>query len=127
MALSFPEERVDVAVMALMIFYAPEPARAVAELCRVVRRGGTVATYIWDTEGGGSPTFPVVAEMRSAGLPHPIPPSLAASRMDVLLDLWTGAGLQAIKAREIVVYAAIQTGRETRLHADSKLFGVMGR
>jgi len=103
MALPFPEEGFDAAVMALVIFYAPEPAKAVAELSRVVRRGGTVATYIWDTEGGGSPTYPVLAEMRSAGLTHPIPPSLAASRKDVLLDLWTGAGLQAIKAREIVV------------------------
>ena len=103
MALPFPEERFDVAVMALVIFTLPEPAKAVAELSRVVRRGGTVATYIWDMEGGGSPTYPVLGEMRSAGLTHPIPPRLAASRMDVLLDLWTGAGLQAIKAREIVV------------------------
>ena len=103
MALPFPEERFDAAVMALVIFYATDPAKGVAEMKRVVGPDGTVASYIWDMLGGGSPTEPIHAEMRAMGRPPPSPPSLAASRMDVLLDLWTGAGLTAIETREIAV------------------------
>jgi ubiquinone/menaquinone biosynthesis C-methylase UbiE len=48
-ALPFPGGRFDGAVMALVIFFVPEPAKGVAEMVRVVRPGGTVATYAWDT------------------------------------------------------------------------------
>ena len=54
MALPFPDERFDSAVMALVIFFARDPATGVAEMRRVVRPGGTVASYIWDMLGGGS-------------------------------------------------------------------------
>src|SRR5262249_34144047 len=48
MALSFPDNRFDAAVMALVIFFVPEPRAAVAEMARVVRPGGVIATYAWD-------------------------------------------------------------------------------
>jgi len=51
-ALPFPDGRFDGAVMALVIFFVPEPAKGVAEMVRVVRPGGTVATYAWDMVGG---------------------------------------------------------------------------
>jgi hypothetical protein len=70
---------------------------------RVVGPGGTVASYIWDMLGGGSPTDPIHAEMRAMGVTPPSPPSLEASRMEVLLDLWASAGLTAIETREIAV------------------------
>ena len=41
MALPFPDDRFDSAVMALVIFFVPEPAKGVAEMLRVVRPGGT--------------------------------------------------------------------------------------
>jgi ubiquinone/menaquinone biosynthesis C-methylase UbiE len=44
MALPFAENSFDVAVMALLIFFVPDPAKAVAEMVRVVAPGGTVAT-----------------------------------------------------------------------------------
>ena len=55
MALPFSEDRFDAAVMALVIFFVPDPAKGVAEMVRVVRSGGTVATYAWDMVGGGFP------------------------------------------------------------------------
>ena len=103
MALPFPAHRFDAAVMALVIFFVPDPAKGVAEMVRVVCPGGTVATYAWDMLGGGFPQEPVQAEMRAMGLTPLRPPSSDASRMEALRGLWTGAGLEAVETREITV------------------------
>jgi ubiquinone/menaquinone biosynthesis C-methylase UbiE len=42
MALPFPDNSFDLAVMALVIFFVPDPAKGVAEMVRVVSPGGTV-------------------------------------------------------------------------------------
>ena len=102
-ALPFPADRFDAAVMALVIFFVPEPVKGVAEMVRVVRPGGTIAAYAWDIPGGGFPLEPVNAELRGMGLTTPRPPSVDASRMDALRDLWTGAGLVEVETREITV------------------------
>ena len=103
MALPFSEDRFDAAVMALVIFFVPDPAKGVAEMARVVRPGGMVATYAWDIFGGGLPMEPILVEMRALGFTPPRPPNSDASRMEALRDLWTGAGLDAVKTREITV------------------------
>jgi SAM-dependent methyltransferase len=103
MALPFADRGFDAAAMALVIFFVPEPAAGVAEMARVVRRGGLIASYAWDIEGGGFPLEPLLAEMRAMGLPPIRPPSSAASRMDNLRALWGGAGLDRIETREITV------------------------
>jgi SAM-dependent methyltransferase len=103
MALPYPDNSFDAAVMALVIFFVPDPPVALAEMARVVRPGGTVASYAWDIEGGGFPHEPLLAEMRAMGLPPIRPPSFAASRMENLRALWTGAGLERIETREITV------------------------
>ncbi|MSP03445.1 MAG: methyltransferase domain-containing protein [Acetobacteraceae bacterium] len=103
MALPFGVDRFDAAVMALVIFFVPDPVKALAEMKRVVAPGGTVAAYVWDIFGGGSPGEPVQIEMRAAGITQPRPPSAGASRMEALRDLWTGAGLEAVETRDIAV------------------------
>ena len=103
MALPFPEDTFDAAVMPLVIFFVPEPARGVAEMARVVCPGGTVAAYAWDMEGGGFPYQTLHDEMRGLGVAVPTPPSPGASRIDALRDLWTGAGLDSVETREIDV------------------------
>src|SRR6516162_6384524 len=104
MALPFPGEAFDAAIMALVIFFVPDPAKSVAEMARVVRPGGMVATYIWDMLGGGFPLEPIRIEMRAMGLTVVNPPSPEASRIDVLRHLWTRAGLSEVETREITVH-----------------------
>jgi hypothetical protein len=89
--------------MALVIFFVPDPIKGVSEMARVVRPGGTVATYAWDLMGGGFPHEPIQAEMRAMGLKTIHPPSADASRMEVLRKLWSDGGLEEIETREIVV------------------------
>ena len=33
--------------MALVVQYVPDPPKAVSEIVRVVRQGGTTAAYVW--------------------------------------------------------------------------------
>ena len=57
--LSFGYGTFDVAIMALVLAFLLDPAKAVAEMARVVRPGGWVATYMWDIQNGGAPTTPI--------------------------------------------------------------------
>src|SRR5579864_4624365 len=91
-ALPFADKRFDAAIMALVIFFVPDPAKGVAEMARVVRPGGTIAAYAWDMLGGGAPGEPVWVGLRSIGIQPAHPPRPDASRLEVLRDLWTGAG-----------------------------------
>lgn len=103
MALPFGDDTFDAAVMPLVIFFVPDPAKGVAEMARVVRAGGTVAAYGWDLEGGGFPYALVQSELRAMGYDVPMPPSADAAGLDRLRALWNGAGLDAVATREIVV------------------------
>jgi SAM-dependent methyltransferase len=103
MALPFDADRFDAAVMALVIFFVPEPHRGVAEMVRVVRPGGQIAAYAWDVAGGGFPFAPIQAGMRAMGLTPALPPSADAARQEALVSLWTGAGLTGVETRTIAV------------------------
>ena len=103
MSLPFPDAGFDAAVMALVIFFVPEPAKGVAEMARVVHPGGVVAAYAWDILDGGHPAQAIQAEMRAAGVAPLRPPSAAASRLEALHGLWTGAGLDGVETMPITV------------------------
>ena len=103
MAAPFPDDAFDVAVMALVIFFVPDPAKGVAEMARVVRPGGIVAAYAWDMLGGGFPLEILLDELRALGETPPLPPSAEAAGIDALRNLWTDAGLEEVETREIRV------------------------
>jgi SAM-dependent methyltransferase len=103
MALPFPDDTFDVAVMPLVIFFVPDPARGVAEMARVVCPDGAVTAYAWDMAGGGFPYQALQSEIRELGIAVPVPPSPEASRIDAMRDLWTAAGLTDVETREISV------------------------
>jgi SAM-dependent methyltransferase len=102
-ALPFPDATFDATVMALVIFFVPDPAKGVAEMVRVTRPAGTVAAYAWDILGGGSPTSAIWSEMQTMGIEPTFPPSVDAAQLETLLALWTNAGLEAVETRKITV------------------------
>lgn len=103
MELPFPDAGFDAAMMALVLFFVPEPARGVAEMARVVRPGGIVAAYAWDLAGGGFPIAVVHEEAEKLGVKVPLPPSADAARLEVMPALWSAAGLRDVATRRITV------------------------
>lgn len=103
MALPFDDDAFDAAVMALVIFFIPQPPRGVAEMARVVKPGGLVSAYAWDMDGGGFPLEPVLQELRAMGFVPQPPPNPDASRTDNLVALWRGAGLVDVETCRIDV------------------------
>jgi SAM-dependent methyltransferase len=103
MAMPFADATFDAAVMPLVLFFVPEPARGVSEMVRIVGNGGVVAAYTWDMPGNGFPYEPLRDELRAMGFPVPDPPSRDASRREVMESLWRDAGLADVETREITV------------------------
>ena len=83
MVLPYADKSFDVAVMALVIFFVP--------------------AYAWDMHGGGFPWTPVVVELRELGQKVTPPPSVDASRIDMMRQLWTDAGTIDVETCEITV------------------------
>jgi len=103
MALPFPDASFDVATMALVIFFVPDPAKGVAEMARVLRPGGLAAAYAWDMAGGGFPWTVVQSEIKALGHKIVSPPSADASRVEVMRGLWEKAGFVGVETRAIAV------------------------
>jgi SAM-dependent methyltransferase len=56
--LPFPDGAFDVVASALVINFIPDRPRALAEMRRVARPGGTVAGYVWDFAAGRGTAWP---------------------------------------------------------------------
>ena len=49
--LEIPDSSLDLAVCGLVLNFIPDQQKAVSEMARIVRPGGTVASYVWDYAG----------------------------------------------------------------------------
>lgn len=103
MALPFVDASFDAAVMPLVIFFVPEPARGVAEMRRVLSPGGEASAYAWDMPGGGFPYRAVQDALRALGRKVPLPPHPEVASLEDLEALWREAGFEAVETRVIEV------------------------
>ena len=105
-SLPFANAGVSAAVSALVLNFVPNPAAAVAEMTRVVRTGGRVATYLWDYADG----MEMIRRFWDAVIElHPSASELDEARRfplcnpTALVSLWTSAGLQSVESRAIEI------------------------
>lgn len=103
MALPYPDAAFDAAVMPLVLFFVPDPAKGVAEMARVVRPGGLVTAYSWDMPGGGFPYFILQRELRNLGVTVPMPPHPEVAALDIQRGLWSAAGVVDLETLPITV------------------------
>ena len=111
-ALAFKSSSFDVATMALVLFFLPDPVLGMAEMKRVVKSEGTLAAYVWDIPGEGLPIDPIHAEFRKRGIDYPLPPSSDVSNIDKLEKLWTEEGIQSIECKQIKVSRSFKNFEE---------------
>jgi ubiquinone/menaquinone biosynthesis C-methylase UbiE len=90
----------DTAIMALVIAFLPDRAKAIAEMRRVVRPGGTIATYMWDLPRGGFTQQPLLDAL---GLNQEKMPGYADSAAGPLRQLFEAADLEEVESRTIHV------------------------
>jgi len=98
----FASGEFDIAAMALVINLFPDAAKAVAEIARVVRPGGQVATYVWDIMGGGFTMEPIRQALGEMGVPTPIY-GAEVTRIEKMRGLWEDAGFYDVVVRRIDV------------------------
>ena len=107
-SLPFGDRAFDASVMALVITFVSDPNKAVLELARVTRPGGTVGTYMWDVYNKGFPQQPLREAVKRMGIEVPFLPGHDHSRMTNMKGYFKSAGLEAVATRVIevnVVYA----------------------
>jgi ubiquinone/menaquinone biosynthesis C-methylase UbiE len=102
-SLPFGDGTFDVGVMALVITFVPDPDKAVAELKRVTKPGGIVATYMWDFQNKGFPQQPLREALEKTGVVVPPQPGHSNSYMSNMEGYFGNAVLADIATRVIEV------------------------
>ncbi|HST63309.1 MAG TPA: class I SAM-dependent methyltransferase, partial [Longimicrobium sp.] len=100
------ENACDAAVSGLVLNFVPEPARALAEMRRVVRPGGTVGVYVWDYAGEMQlirAFWDAAAELDPAAAQLDEGRRFGICRPEPLRTLFREAGLRDVQVRAIDV------------------------
>jgi ubiquinone/menaquinone biosynthesis C-methylase UbiE len=101
--LPFADAEFDIATMALVMTFIPDPAKALAELKRVVKPGGTIATYVWDFLNGGSPQQPLREAIEAMGVAVPPSAGHTNSTRRRLEEIFKAASLDHVATRLIEI------------------------
>jgi SAM-dependent methyltransferase len=105
-ALPLAAASVDAAVSGLVLNFVPQPARAVAEMRRVVRTGGLIAAYVWDYAERMELMryfWDAAVALDPAARPLDEGPRFPLCRPEPLAQLFADAGLQRVEARAVEV------------------------
>jgi SAM-dependent methyltransferase len=105
-SLPFSGGEFDAAVMALVINFVPDPAKAVAEMARVLKPGGTAGAYIWDFHGGGFVQQPLRDAIAAADAPLLPNPGPEKSTAEALRKYFDAAGFEDVETRSIDIEVA---------------------
>ena len=100
--LPFDDNAFDYCLAALVIQFVPDTVAAINEMLRVTRRGGVVATCVWDSGGGMelSRRFWQAAAAVDAGAKRPDSPYKTPMP---LTELWHAAGLSRVECRAVTI------------------------
>ena len=102
-ALPFADNSFDRAFAMLVLHFIPDAARAVAEMRRVVRPGGTVAAAVWDNYGGQPHIRMIwdIAAVLDPELERPLfRPMSAPGEME---EAWRALGLLEIEQTSLMI------------------------
>jgi ubiquinone/menaquinone biosynthesis C-methylase UbiE len=103
MSLKNENNSMDIATMALVLYFVPDPMLGMAEMKRVVKPGGIIAAYVWDVFGGGMPFAPLHRELHKRKNEYQLPPKAEVSKLDKLKRLWIRADLKSTECKQIRV------------------------
>jgi len=106
MSLPYDQNEFDVAVLALVIQYIPDPARAISEIARVVRKDGTVAAYVWPGRAEGHPYRVLSDALRSIGAADADLPGNRMRTTEALVNLFASSGLESVENRTMDISLA---------------------
>lgn len=93
-ALPLDDSSVDVALAQLVVHFMTDPVAGLAEMGRVTRPGGVVATCVWDNAGGNGPLSTFWNAVRDVDPDAPGQAARTGAREGELVELSTAAGLQ---------------------------------
>jgi SAM-dependent methyltransferase len=104
-ALPFPDGQFDVAASALVINFIPDRAKALQEVRRVLRPGGSIAAYLWDRSPGAdrSPHAPMEQGLRRIGAEVLHPPTVPESTREGATMALERAGFAGIQVTTLEV------------------------
>jgi len=102
-ALPFEDNSFDRAFSMLVLQFIPDAPRAVAEIFRVVRRGGTITAAVWDTYGGMLHTRMLwdIAAVLDPSIERPLMRPLNAP--DEMASLWRELGMLDVEQTSLLI------------------------
>ena len=99
-ALPLDAREADVVVSGLVLNFVPDKQRALGEMCRIVKPGGTVASYVWDYAGEMQLMryfWTAVTDLFPEGAEHDEGKQFPVCKPEPLMDLFRTADLNAIE------------------------------
>lgn len=106
-ALDLPPDSRDMVVSALALNFVPDRAKALAEMKRVARPGGSIGFYVWDYPGGGiefmRAFWNAATALDPSAADHTLDKRFPFCTREKLVDLMRSAGLTKIESRAVEV------------------------
>ena len=101
--LPFPDAAFDAALAQLVVHFMADPVTGLREMGRVTRPGGAVAACVWDHAGGRGPLSTFWRAVRELEPGADDESGLAGVREGHLAELFTQAGLAAVRVTTLTV------------------------